>query len=74
MSKKLRQMVNSIGKEAYYKKKTEFLEEEIKRSKLLQDEILQKQNRDIKEHEKRMILLDLDIKIKEALLRENLNK
>jgi hypothetical protein len=73
MSKKLRQMVNPIGKEAYYKKKTEFFEE-IKRSKLLQDEILQKQNRDIKEHEKRMILLDLDIKIKETLLRENLNK
>jgi hypothetical protein len=53
MSKKLRQMVNPIGKEAYYKKKTEFLEKEIKRSKLLQDEILHKQNRDIKEHQKK---------------------
>ncbi|KYB28778.1 hypothetical protein TcasGA2_TC032476 [Tribolium castaneum] len=57
--------------EEFYRKKMELIEEEIKKSKLEQSVITEKNLRDIEEHQKRMKLLDLEIKIKEQMLNNN---
>lgn len=61
--------MNSI-KDEYYRKKTHLVEEEIKRSKLLQEEQLVKKNHDTEEHNKKIELLQLEIDLKRKMLKK----
>lgn len=57
-------------KENYYTKKIKLIEEEIKRSIAQQNEVMARGSREQEEHEKKMRLIDLEIKIKEKILRQ----
>nr|CAH7717102.1 unnamed protein product [Callosobruchus chinensis] len=73
MSKKLR--FRQSAKESFYEKKIAFAEEEIKKSKLEQEDLLLRRRQDAerldmekKEHLKKMELLDIQIELKRRML------
>nr|CAH7735615.1 unnamed protein product [Callosobruchus chinensis] len=73
MSKKLR--LRQSAKEGFYEKKIAFAEEEIKKSKLEQENLLLRRQQDAerldmekKEHLKKMELLDIQIELKRRML------
>ncbi|XP_022916841.2 uncharacterized protein [Onthophagus taurus] len=71
ISKKLRHITSRQSMmDDYYRKKTELMCEQIKKTVLEREEILRKRKRDEEEHEKKMIILDLDIKLKQEMLSE----
>lgn len=70
IARKLRQTITNPVREEYYKVKLELVREEIKKSRLEQEELIRKQKYDVEEHGKKMQLLDIEIKLKQKMLNE----
>nr|CAI5869384.1 unnamed protein product [Callosobruchus analis] len=69
MSQKLRVKSNSKSvKDLYYEKKTILVEQEMKKNRMEQQDILNRREREQEAHKKQMELLELEIQIKKRML------